>query len=101
VSNSAQTIQGITSAITLAFTTTGLSGSGSLQYQKNGGTWTTWSSGTTVSAVNGDAFAFQVTDPNPESEYSGTIHVTNNSDSSTQIAQFTFDVTVNGCIHAC
>lgn len=88
--NSAQTISSINQAITLTITYTG---SGDIQYSKNGGTYTSISSGGTISVVVSDTLAFKANVSSGSA--SGTVTVTNSSGGSTTLDTFTYSVTAS------
>lgn len=86
------TITSITTSITLSFVTTADSGTLVLQYSKNGGAP---QYATPVSVVSGDTLYF--IGSNPSSGFgtaaTGTIDVVNDTDSSTVLTTFSFNVT--------
>lgn len=84
---SAETISGITTAIELkpAYS------SGSLYYQVNGGAWTAITSGSTFFVSAGDSVAWQM---RATSTVSGTVTITNVTDSNATVDTFTYSNTV-------
>ena len=90
-SDAAQTISGIGTTITLKFNIAPDQAGGTFSYSKNGGSWTTWTSGTTVTAVNGDTFRFQIS-RTPVNAAFGTINILNLTDSSTLLCAIDYDV---------
>ncbi len=91
-SNSARSITGVTQAINLQLNTVNPSGGiTTFKYTKNGGAWTTWASGGTLTVVNNDTLAFQVS-RTTDGESQGSIQVVNQSDANAVVGQFTYDV---------
>ena len=89
--NANQTIQGITSPVTLQFSTVNASGPGTLQYSLNNGPWTAWTSGATVSVANNDVLKFRVSVATTGAAI-GSIRVVNISDGAALLNQFDYDV---------
>ena len=92
-SNTGQRMGSISQTITVQLTTVGAVGGGTLKYSKNGGAWTTWTTGVTISMAYGDTLAFQVTRSTTGASM-GSIKVVNQSDSNTVLGQFSYDVEV-------
>lgn len=92
VSNAAQTISGISTSIVLTITYTG---SGVIKYGQNGGALTTISSGGTITVSSGDTLYFNASRTGGAGTDSGTVTVTNTSDSSTVLDTFTYSCTVS------
>lgn len=83
-----QTISGITASIEIKPTYTG---SGSLYYSVNSGTFTSIASGSSFFVSSGDTIAWRVS---ATSTTSGTVTVTNVTDSNTTLNTFTYSNTV-------
>ena len=91
-SNAAQTIHGINVPITLQLNRSGPTTGVAYRYSLNGGAWTVWAAGATISASVNNTLAFQVSKISAGTA-SGSISVVNQSDSNTQIGSFSFSVT--------
>ena len=89
-SSAAQTILGITAPITLTLTFTG---GASFTYTHNGGTPTAFTSGATIVVGAGDTLGFTATS---SSTTSGTLSITNASNSGALISAPTYSLTVSG-----
>ncbi len=90
--STAQPIQGIQVPVTLQLGIGGVTTSRISKYAINGGTWTAFSNGNTITVSPNDTLAFSVTRITPGTA-SGTITVNNQSDGGVQIATFNFSVT--------
>ena len=90
--NAARTITGISVTVTLQLTTVAPSGGGTFKYNKSGAGWVVWTSGATITVVNNDTLAFQVS-RTTNGESLGDIKVVNQSDANAVLNQFNYDVT--------
>lgn len=89
--NAASTITGISVTVTLQLTTVAPSGGGTFRYNKSGAGWIIWTSGATITVVNNDTLAFQVS-RTTNGESLGGIKVVNQSDANAVLNQFNYDV---------
>ncbi len=90
-SNAAQTISGISTAITITVTYTG---AGVIKYSQNGGALTTIASGGTLVASSGDTLYFNASRTGGAGTDSGTVTVTNTTGSAT-LDTFDYSCTVS------
>jgi YD repeat-containing protein len=65
-------------------------------YNKNSAGWTPWTSGTTITVSSGNTLAFRVnlTVPGTFGSAGGSIQILNTSDSSTEIGNFTYNLSI-------
>lgn len=84
-----QTISAIDTTISLKVTFTG---GGRISYVKSGGAITTIASGAAFNVINGDTLYFAVSNNFGSGTVTGTVTITNLSDSSTVIATFNYTV---------
>lgn len=91
------TFTGVNATLSVQLSVAHVSGTPTYEYRKNGGAWTAFSPGSpaTVSIVNNDTLEFQITGTNSNS---GTITVTNTSDSNTVIDTATGTVVIGAFV---
>lgn len=88
--NANQTLQNFDGSINLEMNRTG---SGLVYYSLNGGSFTLIADGGQVSVSDGDTLRWQVANTAPGT-VTGTVTITNESDGSTTLDTFTYDVTL-------